>query len=222
MINYPYITEYIRNSTPQNVGILQELEQYAAVRHIPISQPETLRFLEVMCAITKPKKILEIGTAIGYSSIAMAQVSENSYIITVEKSEDMAEIARKNIVAAGLNERIDVITSDAADVLPTFSDNTFDLIFLDAAKGQYNRFLPHCIRVLHEGGVLISDNVLYQGTVATDELWIKRKCTIIRNLREYIKEIMENNQLKTSILPLGDGVAVSYRIKDKGGAECLS
>jgi len=224
MINYPYITEYIRENTPKLNGILAELEDYAWEHHVPISQPETLRFIEILAAIHKPRKILEIGTAIGYFAIAMAinneQLTMNSdggnsqsefQIVTIEKSEDMANIARGNISAAGLDSRIEVITGDAKDVLPTLEDGEFDLIFLDAAKGQYLQFLPHCVRVLRNGGVLVSDNVLFDGMVATDELWKKRKCTIIRNLREYIKEIMDNDKLKTAVIPIGDGVAVSYK-----------
>jgi len=225
-INYPYITEYIQSSTPEKLGLLKELEQYAHQHHVPISQPETLRFIEVICNIAKPKRILEIGTAIGYSAIALATAIDNVQctmynnggnsqsefqITTIEKSETMANIARENIEKANLQNRITVITGDANEILPTLADETFDLIFVDAAKGQYIQFLPHCIRTLQKGGILISDNILFEGMVATDELWKKRKCTIIRNLREYIKEIMDNNQLDTSILPLGDGVALSYK-----------
>ena len=222
-INYPYITEYIQNSTPAKTGLLHELEQYAREHHVPISQPETLRFIEVMCHISKPKKILEIGTAIGYSAIALAIAIDKGgnsqgefQIITIEKSEDMANIARENIAkfvgdAHPGGPKIKVITGDANEILPTFNNQMFDLIFMDAAKGQYIQFLPHCINTLKVGGVLISDNILFEGMVATDDLWKKRKCTIIRNLREYIKEIMCNDRLETSILPLGDGVAVSYK-----------
>ncbi|MCL2837481.1 MAG: O-methyltransferase [Oscillospiraceae bacterium] len=210
-INYPYINEYIQKSTPQKTGLLKELETYAEKNNVPISQPETLRFIEVICSIAKPKKILEIGTAIGYSAIAIAELSSEIDIKSIEKSESMATIARENISAAKLDNQIEVITGDAKDVLSEFSDSSFDLIFMDAAKGQYLQFLPHCIRILRNGGILISDNILYQGMVATDELWVKRKCTIIRNLREYITEIMDNDKLDTSILPLGDGVAISYK-----------
>ena len=212
MINYDYITEYIQQSMPKSTGLLKELEDYARENHIPISQPETLRFIEVICSIAKPKKILEIGTAIGYFAIAAASWSEDTHITTIEKSEDMANIARQNIADAGLENRIQVITGDANDILPTLDSQQFDLIFLDAAKGQYIQFLPHCIRILKQNGILISDNVLYQGMVATDELWKKRKCTIIRNLREYIKEIMDNDMLKTAIIPIGDGVAISHKL----------
>jgi len=210
-INYDYITEYIQKSTPSKTGLLNELETYAAANNVPISQPETLRFIEVICSIAKPRKILEIGTAIGYSAIAIAELSSEIHIKSIEKSEDMAKLAKENIAAAKLDNQIEVITGDAKDILPEFADNDFDLIFMDAAKGQYLQFLPHCIRVLRNGGILISDNILYQGMVATDELWVKRKCTIIRNLREYIKEIMDNDKLDTSILPLGDGVAISHK-----------
>jgi len=210
-INYDYITEYIQQVTPPKTGLLKELEDYGREHHVPISQPETLRLIEVLCSIAKPKRILEIGTAIGYFAIAATGWSNDIHITTIEKSETMAAIARENIETAGLNNRIEIIVGDANDILPTF-DDCFDLIFLDAAKGQYIQFLPHCIRLLYPNGILISDNVLYQGMVATDELWKKRKCTIIRNLREYIKEIMDNDKLKTSILPLGDGVAISHKL----------
>jgi len=211
MINYPYITEYIRDNTPKLDGILEELEAYARENHVPISQPETLRFIKVLAAIHKSRKILEIGTAIGYFAIAAAGWTSDIQITSIEKSEDTAKLAIENITTVDLNSQIDVMVGDAKDILPTIEDESFDLIFLDAAKGQYLQFLPHCIRILRTGGVLISDNVLFDGMVATDELWKKRKCTIIRNLREYIKEIMDNDKLNTSLIPLGDGVAVSYK-----------
>ena len=211
-INYPYITDYIRQNICPRVGILAEMEQYAKLNNVPISQPEAIRFIEVMCRIIRPERILEIGTAIGYSSIAMAKAAGGVQIVTVEKSEEMFKIAKANIAAENLEGRINVIYSDALDVLKNL-DSKFDMIFMDAAKGQYMQFLPDVIRLLKSGGVLISDNVLYQGMVATDDLFVKRKCTIIKNLREYITEISQSPLLDTSILPLGDGVAISYKLE---------
>ena len=222
-INHDYITEYIRSSIPKPTGLLADLETYAAENHVPISQPETLRFIQVLCSITKPKRILEIGTAIAYFAINAASWSDDIQITTIEKSEEMANIARENIAAAKLENRIQLIHGDAKDILPELVGRDalgtpqksiteqFDLIFLDAAKGQYMNFLPYCINLLKTDGILISDNVLFDGMVATDELWKKRKCTIIRNLREYIKEIMDNDRLETAIIPIGDGVAISYK-----------
>lgn len=213
-INYEYITRYIRRTLRPKDGLLGELEQYAARHDVPISQPETIQLIQVLLRAMKAQSVLEIGAAIGYSAIAMAQCG--CTVTTVERDQTMLEQLHKNIGVAGLGDRIAVVEGDATEVLPQLQGQ-YDLIFIDAAKAQYNEFLPNCLRLLRTGGVLLSDNVLYKGRVATDELFLRRKITIIKRLRHYLNELCSNEALDTAILPIGDGVALSYfRATDAG------
>lgn len=210
-IVYPYITSYIRGEIPERCGILKELEDYAEKHSIPIVQPETAKLLEVLTAIKSPKRILEVGCAIGYSAILMAQYLENGgSITTLEWDADMAEIARKNIEKAGLLGSITVIQNDAKEVIPRLTGE-YDIIFLDGPKAHYIYMLNDCIRLLKKGGVLISDNVLYKGMTADDEHVVRRKITIVKRLRRFISAQMQRIELETVILPLGDGVTVSVK-----------
>ena len=212
-INYEYIIRYLRDTLPKSAGLLKELEEYAKANEVPISQPESIRLIEVLLKMMNAKKILEVGSAIGYSAIRMSSAC-GAEVVTIELSEEMAELARKNISRAGLDDKITLICGDAKDVLPEIKDeNEFDMIFVDAAKGQYMEFFPHCMRLLRRGGVLISDNVLYKGMTATDELVVRRKITIVRRLREYLDMLSNNKELSTAILPIGDGVAISFKEK---------
>ncbi len=212
-INYEYIIRYLRDTLPKSTGFLKELEEYAKANEVPISQPESIRLIEVLLKIMNAKKILEVGSAIGYSAIRMSNAC-GAEVVTIELSEEMAVLARNNISRAGLDDKITLICGDAKDVLPEIKgDNEFDMIFVDAAKGQYMEFFPHCMRLLRQGGVLISDNVLYKGMTATDELVVRRKITIVRRLREYLDMLSNNKELSTAILPIGDGVAISFKEK---------
>lgn len=212
MICYDYISEYIRKTIKPSDGILAELETYAHENHVPIVHPEVARLMVVLGRMKQPERILEIGTAIGYSAILLSGVLKPGGLIdTIERYELMIEKAHENIKKAGLAQVINVIAGEAADVLACL-DKKYDLIFLDAAKGQYSEFLPHCLRMLSKGGVLISDNVLYKGMVANDELVVRRKRTIVKNMREYLDTLCSSSELETSILPVGDGVAISYKI----------
>ena len=188
---------------------MKELEEYAKEHSVPISQPEAIRLTEVLLKLKAPKKILEVGTAIGYSAIRMAN-SSDAVITTIEISDEMADEAEKNIKKAGLAHRINVLRGDAAEVLKTLDDE-FDCIFIDAAKGHYMEFFEECDRILKKGGLLISDNVLYKGMTATDELVVRRKITIVRRLRAYLEMLKENKNYMTAIIPVGDGVALSVR-----------
>ena len=210
-----YITDYLRSHMTHNDEFLHELEQYAAENDVPIIEPESARFLTVMCRMKKPRKILEVGTAIGYSSILMAQhTPKNTRIITLEYSEEMVHIARENVKRAGYAGKIDVIEADAKDYLAYIDDeNSFDMIFLDGPKAHYINMLDECVRLLKRGGVLISDNILYKGMTADDDHVVRRKITIVKRLRDYIDTLMAHRELHTSILPLGDGVTVSVKIK---------
>lgn len=210
----PYITEYLRDKTTHNDEFLLELEKYALENSVPIVEPETARFLSVMCRAAKPRRILEVGCAIGYSSILMARATDNDCkIATLECSEDMVSIARENIKNAGYAEKISVIEADAKDYLSYIDDdNVFDVIFLDGPKAHYIYMLDECVRLLKKGGIIISDNVLYKGMTADDNHVVRRKITIVKRLRKYVDMLMEHPELETSLLPLGDGVTVSVKI----------
>lgn len=209
-INYEYITRYIRRTMKKNEGLLAEIEAYAKVNDVPIAQPETIKLIENLIRISPSKKVLEIGSAIGYSSIIMANAGAD--VTTIERDENVFEALFSNIEKAGHNENIHVHKGDALEILETL-DGQYDFIFVDAAKGQYLEFLPHCMRMLKVGGIMFSDNILYKGMVATDELYKRRKVTIIRRLRNYLDTICNMDELNTVIVPIGDGAAISYRLK---------
>lgn len=219
MINYEYITEYIRATIKPNVGLLSELEEYASLNHVPIIQPEVAALMKVIGNIRRPARILEVGTAIGYSAILFSGFLQKGGIIdTIERNEQMLELARKNVKAAGLQDTVNIIAGDAIEVLPCL-EKTYDMIFLDAAKGQYNEFLDHSKRMLAlQGGLLVSDNVLYKGMIASDELVVRRKKTIVNRMRNFLKTLCQDEGFETSIIPIGDGVALSYR---KNGSSAL-
>lgn len=211
-INYGYITEYLRSLLKKREGLIGEIEIEAAKEesYVPIAEPETAQFIRVLLDIHKPSKILEIGTGCAYSAICMASHSDVK-IKTIERYDKVYARAVENIKKAGLEDKIEPVLGDAADILAEMDGEEYDMIFLDAAKGQYINFLPHIMRNLKKGGLLVSDNVLYKGMVAERSLFVRRKVTIIKRLKMYLKEISENEAFDTSILPLGDGVALSYK-----------
>ncbi len=207
-----YVTDYIRASLKGREGILAQLEEYAKENAIPIVQPETSKFIETFIMSNKPKKILEIGCAIGYSSIVMAAASPETEIITLEFDEKIADVAKENIKKAGLAGRIKVVYADARDYIPYMDcDECFDLIFLDGPKAHYINMLDDCMRLLKIGGILICDNILYKGMTADDNLIIKRKITIVKRLRKFINELTTREDMETSILTIGDGMTVSVK-----------
>lgn len=207
-INYEYITRYIRRTMKKRTGLLAEMEAYAKEHGVPIAQPETAGLLELLVRFSGAGRILEIGSAIGYSAIIMAECG--AHVTTIERDAHMFAPLAGFIARAGMQERICVCRGDALELLRQM-DGCFDLIFMDAAKAQYLEFLPHCLRMLRPGGMLFSDNILYKGMVATDELFQRRKVTIIRRLRRYLDELCSRADLQTVILPVGDGAALSYK-----------
>lgn len=210
-INYEYIIRYIRRTLKPSAGYIKELEKFAKVNSVPISQPETIKLIELLIKIGNVKNILEVGTAIGYSAIRMAE-SGAEHIDTIEINPDAAAYAKKSIYHMKLEDKINVIEGDAKEVLADMSGE-YDLIFIDAAKAQYNEFFKHCMRMLRRGGILFSDNILYKGMTATDELVKHRKITIVKRLRKYVDMLCEIPELETDILPLGDGVAISVKVR---------
>lgn len=207
-----YMTDYIRSVLKKKDGIFSELEQYAAENDVPIVQPETAKFLETFIMANRPKKILEVGCAIGYSAIVMASVAADAHITTLEFDEDIARIAKDNIHKAGLEHRIKVVYADARDYIPYMdTDEEYDMIFLDGPKAHYINMLDDCMRLLKVGGTLICDNILYKGMTAQDDLVIKRKITIVKRLRKFIDELTTRDDMETSILTVGDGITISVK-----------
>lgn len=214
-INYDYIVQYIRALHTPPEDVLLEIEQLIASEKEtwPIIKPEVADFMKVILTIQKPKEILEIGTAVGYSAMLMSEfLEEEGKITTIERFPYMSEIAKKNIKRASLEDKIEIIEGDAAQVLTTLEEEKYDVVFMDCAKGQYINFLPDCIRVLKPGGILITDNVLHKGTVAKSRYLIdRRQRTTHARLREFLYTITHHERLTSSVIPIGDGVALSYK-----------
>jgi predicted O-methyltransferase YrrM len=203
------ITAYIQNMIPPRDELLARIEKRAAEKMIPILDLETSQLLRVMLQQINPSAILEIGTAIGYSAIVMAR-SCQARIVTIERDKVRAEEAQENIRAAGLQDRIHLLCGDAFDIIPALRDS-FDVIFLDAAKGQYPNFLERVLPLLRDGGTLFSDNVFFQGLVTGPE-YVKHKLrTIVVRLREYNQMLASHPLLETAFVPLGDGMAISVK-----------
>lgn len=204
------ITDYLRSLIRENNHILKEMEERALKEYIPIISPEVAQLIKLVAEMTNAKNILEIGSAIGYSSMVFAGFSDETRVVTIEMNEQRAAEAKENIKRGGLDKRITLIKGNALEVMDDLSES-FDLIFVDAAKGQYNNFLPKCLKLLKPGGVLISDNILYRGTVAETGFIPRKHRTIIVNLKEYLKTLTGDDRLTTSVIPIGDGVAVSLK-----------
>lgn len=197
--------------TKLNTIALENIKQKALEEHIPIIMDETLEVIEKYLNKNKPNRILEIGTAVGYSAICFTQfLAENGEIDTIEREADRVEEAKKNIRLAEVEEKIHIYEGDAVEILPTLN-NKYDVVFIDAAKGKYPFFLKEALRMINKDGIIFADNILYKGYVMSDYNKHKQR-TAVRNLREYIKEVSENPNLETEILEVGDGLAVS-RIK---------
>lgn len=218
-ITYDYMEQYLRELIPANTGILEDLESFALENKVPIVQKETAKFLELMITMNKPKKVLELGTAIGYSAILMNQASGGvSEITTIERDEKMIELAKTNVEKYGLQNKITVLQGDCLEILENLHDE-YDMIFMDAGKGHYNHFLPHCLRLLKKEGVLIADNVLFRGMVASKELVKRRKITIVKRMKSYLELVSNNEELITSVIPMGDGISVTVRRNIDSGKE---
>ncbi len=191
-----------------NKNELLKIKEKALEEHIPIIMDDTLETIEKYIGNSKINKILEIGTAVGYSAICFTQfLSENGKIDTIEREKDRVEEAKENIKKAEVQESIQIYEGDAVEILPNLNDK-YDMIFIDAAKGKYPFFLQQSLRLLNNDGIIFADNILYKGYVMSDYNKHKQR-TAVRNLREYIKEVSENPDLETEILEVGDGLAVS-------------
>lgn len=203
---------YIHSLESPDSPLLEQIEKEALDTYVPIIRKETQSFLKVVLMMKQPSRILEIGTAIGFSALLMSEyMPKDGRITTIEKYEKRIPIARENFRRAGKEGQITLIEGDALEVMRTL-DEPYDLIFMDAAKGQYIHYLPEAVRLLMDGGVLISDNVLQDGDVIESRFAVERRNrTIHSRMREYLYELKHHGQLTTSILPLGDGVAISVK-----------
>lgn len=213
IVDERFIT-YINSLDKGNTEFLNQLERQALQDHVPIIRREMQSLLKVLLAIKQPDSILEVGTAVGFSTILMGEYGKKeSHITTIEKYEKRIPIARENFKKAAMEEKITLLEGDALEVMQTLKE-PFDFIFMDAAKGQYINFLPDCLRLLKVGGVLVSDNVLQDGDIVESRFAVtRRNRTIHSRMREYLYTLKNHEQLSTAILPLGDGVTISTRIK---------
>ena len=188
-------------------------EQKALQEHIPIIMDDTLEVIEKYLKENAPKKILEIGAAVGYSAMCFSEfLSDGGSIDTIEREEERIAEAKENFKKVGVQDIITLYEGDAVEILPTLTEK-YDMVFIDAAKGKYPFFLNQALRMLNKNGIIFADNILYKGYVMSDYNKHKQR-TAVRNLREYIKEVMENPELKTEILEVGDGLAISRYNKD--------
>ena len=202
---------YLENLLNKDSDFLQKLRAYAEENHVPIVRPDMAALLRFLIKTHKPAKILEAGTAIGYSAILMAEADESasSHIDTIEIDPDTADIARTNIEAAGFLPRIRVILGDALEVFESLN-GTYDFIFIDSAKSQYPLMLDSVKRLLRRGGLLVCDNVIYYGKIfdAPEEVPHKHR-TIVSNLRTFLEKVMNDKDFAATLLETGDGVLIA-------------
>lgn len=210
------IVTFINSLDTKNSEILETIEREAREADVPIIRREMQSFLKVLLMLKKPVRILEVGTAVGFSALLMSEyMPEGCRITTIENYEKRIPVARENFRRAGKEEQITLLEGDAAEVLKTL-DGPYDFIFMDAAKGQYIHYLPEIRRLLPDGGCLVSDNVMQDGDVIESRFAVERRNrTIHARMREYLYELKHNEELVTSIIPLGDGVAVSVKKSGK-------
>ena len=191
-----------------NIEEFNKIKQKALQDHIPIIMDDTLEVIDKLLEEIKPTKILEIGTAVGYSAMCFCKnLAENGKVDTIEREEERASLAKINIKNVGLEDKINIYVGDAVEILPTLNDK-YDMVFIDAAKGKYPFFLSQALRLIKDKGIIIADNILYKGYVMSDYNKHKQR-TAVRNLREYIHQVLENPSLETKILEVGDGLAIS-------------
>lgn len=214
-INDEYINEYIKDIIPKDKNdFIYRMEKYALENDVPIIDIEVKKMLEVFIKSSNIKSVLEVGTAIGYSSIIFSRaMNYDGFVRSYEINEKMHNIAKDNIEKFNQeynsNLNVDLILSDAKTGLEK-EKGKYDMVFIDAAKGHYQKFYDQIVENLKEGSIIISDNVLFKGMIATDEYVKRRKITIVKRMRKYIDFLMNDPNLNTTVIPIGDGVAISY------------
>lgn len=215
MIIQERMSVYINSLDTGNGPFLDKLERNAVAEQVPIIRRDMQSFLKTLLAAVRPQRILEVGTAVGFSAILMAfNTQESCQITTIEKYEKRIPKARENFAAAGMEERITLLEGDALEIMQGLT-KPYDLIFMDAAKGQYIHFLPEALRLLRTGGILISDNVLQDGDIIESHYAVERRNrTIYKRMREYLYVLKHTDGLQTSIVPVGDGAAVTVKQRE--------
>lgn len=206
------LVSYVNSLDTGNTEILDQIEREALAGYVPVIRKEMQSFLKLMLSLKKPSKILEVGTAVGFSALLMAEYAPNeAQITTIENYEKRIPIARENFRRAGREGQITLLEGDAAEVLGTLQES-YDFIFMDAAKGQYIHFMPEILRLLAKDGVLISDNVLQDGDIIESRFAVtRRNRTIHKRMRDYLYQLTHSDELVTAVLPIGDGITVSLR-----------
>ena len=206
------MTIFIDSMDPGNTEFLNQLERYSKETNVPIIRPSMQSLLKLLLQMKQPKKILEVGCAIGFSALLMSEYGPGDcHITTIEKYEKRIPVAKENFKKAGKEKQITLLEGDAMEILPEL-DGPFDFIFMDAAKGQYIHFLQDILRLLSPGGILISDNVLQDGEIIESRFAVtRRNRTIHSRMREYLYTLKNHPLLVTSILPVGDGVTISVK-----------
>lgn len=205
-------TTYLNSLYPELSSVLSDIRREALEAFVPIIRDETVNLLRTLIKMNRPKNILEVGAAVGFSSCLMAEAAgEAAKITTIENYEPRIPIAKANIKRAGKEKQITLIEGDAIDVLPTLQ-GPYDFIFMDAAKGQYINFWPDIKRLISDGGIVVTDNVLQDGDIIESRYAIvRRNRTIHKRMRDYLYELTHDKDFVTTILPLGDGVSISVK-----------
>lgn len=207
------IRTYINSLEKTNSRLLEDIEQKAHKDGVPIIRKEMESFLRVMLLIKKPTKILELGTAVGYSAILMSEcIEKDAKIVTIENYERRIKEAKENIKKADREKTIELLEGDAMEIMPTLVERQFDFVFMDAAKAQYINFLPQVLRLMKKGAILITDNVLQEGDLIESKFVVRRRDrTIHKRMREYMEVVKNHPELETSIVPIGDGITMSVK-----------
>ena len=207
---------YINSLDMGNTPLLNEIEKEAKADLVPVIRREMQSFLKVLLAIHRPLRVLEVGTAVGFSALLFCEYGpENMQVTTIEKYEKRIPIAKQNFKTAGREDKITLLEGDAAEILAELSQ-PFDFIFMDAAKGQYMHFLPDVLRLLAPGGLLVSDNVLQEGNIIESRYAVcRRDRTIHARMREYLYTLTHHGELETVVLPVGDGATLSVKLPEK-------
>lgn len=206
------MSAFIDSLDKGNEPYLDEIEKYAVETQVPVIRKSMQSLLKFLLALSKPKNILEVGTAIGFSALLMSEYGpEDCHITTIEKYEKRIPMAKENFRKYGREDRITLLEGDASDILRELN-GPYDMIFMDAAKGQYIHFLPEVLRLLAPGGILISDNVLQDGEIIESRFAVtRRNRTIHARMRDYLYELKHTPGLETVILPVGDGVTITTK-----------
>lgn len=208
----PFIEEFLNELVPEKDNYLKEMRRFAEEEEVPIIDRQVENYLAFFLSVLKPRTILELGTAIGYSASVMARAT-NAVITTVELDPVRAINARTHLQNQHLEDRVDLIVGDAAEFI-TKDRGSYDFIFIDAAKGQYEVYLKECLRLLNEDGVICMDNVLFHGMLASKALFKRRKITIVKRLKRMLHTVFQSDDLSVNLLPVGDGVLMIRRLNE--------